>query len=284
MKKILILGNKSYVASGLENKLKNLGFKVDCFTRGINRKVDSQIYGDVLKINDNLLFDDYYDIIINFIYLKSESIEKNIDYLNELVIFCESKKIKKFIHISSIIVFDNLDFIINENSKILQEDIYNQYSNIKVQSEKFLNNYEFKSVILNIVRLGYVIGEGIEIPYIIKLTSKINLIKGDQNSILPLVQKVEIHEALMNLVQINTNEKLFLFVPNSNKTKGELVSQKYPESFNIYLNKNIVLGLIQALSKLNIIKPATLWRFKNIFNSKKFNSTLTEKILNIKFT
>ena len=69
MKKVLVCGERSFVANGFINKLAQSGISYDCFSRGLDAKIGNMITGDVMRMSVLSNFDTY-DTILNFIILK----------------------------------------------------------------------------------------------------------------------------------------------------------------------------------------------------------------------
>lgn len=77
MKKVLICGHRSFVATGLSKYLSDNGVDNDCFSRGDEMRVNNIITGDVMDMKNNKYLDSY-DTVINFILLKGENVEKTL--------------------------------------------------------------------------------------------------------------------------------------------------------------------------------------------------------------
>ena len=118
MNKILILGSHSFVSKGLVSELDSLSYYVHEFSRGKKRRQDNKIYGNYLSISSNELFDNSYDIVINFAILKDQSLDDNIQFIKDLIDFCKSHGVKKLIHFSSIMVYNYALKDVTENTEI----------------------------------------------------------------------------------------------------------------------------------------------------------------------
>ena len=73
MKKVLICGHRSFVATGLINELENNGISYDSFSRGEVKRDGEVVTGGVLNMADNDLLDEY-DTVVNYIIVKEQSV------------------------------------------------------------------------------------------------------------------------------------------------------------------------------------------------------------------
>lgn len=283
MVKILILGNKSFVANGLENTLINAGIEVDCFTRGsIERKEGNKISGNIMDLVSNTNFEDKYDIILNFVILKNESTNENIRFISSLIDFCKQKKVKQFIHFSSIMVYANNEKIINDATEIEKITHKKGYGEVKIEVDKYLLSQENLPFKISLVRPGYVLAENRPCPFVKRLPLGISIIKGNRKSVQPIVKREDIHQALLNMIQLNSTEQVYLFTPSKQATKYEFAKQNFG-GIIVSLPKWLVLGISGLLLKLKFI-PASLYvRVEGMYIESIYDSTHTEKVLNIKF-
>ena len=141
MKKVLLCGHKSFVASGMTKTFDRVGITYDCFSRGENKREAYVVTGDVMDMNHNA-FLDTYDTVINFIIIKDGGVEENLRYIKSLLEFCKEKKVKNLIQISSISVYPNEARYVNEESEI-EKDYRNKggYASIKVAVDHYLEEH-----------------------------------------------------------------------------------------------------------------------------------------------
>lgn len=83
VKKVLICGHRSFVATGLMKELENNGISYDCFSRGEVKHDGDVVTGNVMNMADNDLLAEY-DTVVNYIILKEQSVEDNIAYIQSL--------------------------------------------------------------------------------------------------------------------------------------------------------------------------------------------------------
>ncbi|MCC6256612.1 MAG: NAD(P)-dependent oxidoreductase [Ignavibacteriaceae bacterium] len=282
MLKILLCGNKSFVATGLQQKLVEAGFLVDSFSRGNEERNGTQVTGDVFKVSSNIYLADDYDVVINFIVLKDLSMAANLHYINELIDLCRIKSVKNLIHISSIIVYKNKEPFVDENTIIEEHTNKAGYGAIKIGVDQYLlslKNINFK---ISFIRLGYVLTEGQQLPFISKLPFRFALIKGAKNSVLPIVKRKVIHQAIVNMLKLKNLETVYLFVPDGNKTKYEYVKETVLNHY-FFLPKWFILGAANLFTKIRLLPKSFYTRLEGMFIETQYNSSKTQKLLDIKF-
>ena len=282
--RILILGHKSFVANGLYEKIKSKGLEVDCFSRGNYGKKNDFIYGDVYELSTNEFFKESYDVVINFILLKDCDLYDNKKFIDQIQLFCNEKKVTNYIHISSIIVYDYKLKNINEKSSIDLKNKYNRYANLKrdidVCIEKKFNN---QKTFVSYVRPGFVVEKINDCGFALKLFSNIYLLKGDKKSKLPLIEKKKIHDGLFQIISNRLTQKVYLFVPNKNHKKIDIVKNFINPKVLFVIPRYYILPFIKFLRFLKVIDMIKYQSFLNMYSKVDYNSTLTTKTININF-
>lgn len=282
---ILILGSSSFVAYGLYDLLKKTSYEVNCFKRGLNNKKGDFIMGDVFNLSDNPYTFSQYDVVINFILIKNDNLSENLKYINSVIEFCKSHKVKKLVHFSSIMVYNYSLINVNETTEIetLDNTLKRGYGEIKIGIDQYLlsqkNNLPFEVVL---VRPGYVLADDRPCPFIKRLPLGLSIIKGNKKSKQPIVKREDIHKALVKIIETENNLPVYHFFPNDGMTK-----YKYA--------KNTVGGIILTIpkcifkyipflfSKIGLISKSLYSRFEGMYIESNFSSKLTEEKLNIKF-
>lgn len=280
--KILLLGNRSFVATGLYKTLIKLGFHVDCFTRGKEERNGNQVSGDVFKISKNPFFLDEYDVVINFIVIKYKGIEDNISYIKPLIELCKIKKVKRLIHFSSIMVYDNNEAYIDETTEIEKNTNKAGYGEVKISIDKYLMALTNLSFSISFVRPGYVLANNRPCPFVKTLPLGITIVKGDKKSKQPIIKRDAIHQALVNMIQLNSNERVYLFVPNYKMTKY-IYAKEHIGGLVITLPKWLILGVSKIFLRLKLINSSLFVRVEGMYIESNYNSSKTEEALNIKF-
>lgn len=285
-KKILILGYKSYVATGLAEQLQKAGFDVDCFSRGEYGKAGNIILGDILHLSSNDYFSASYDIVLNFILLKNSNIENNIKYIAEVVAFCKTKNVKRLIHISSISVYSNNAGYVNENTSI-ETDISGKglYSSQKIGIDKFLQNQKDLPFEICFVRPGFVVSDVVKSPLsgiAIKLPMNFCVLLGNRKTTLPLVERDTLQKALVEITQKEQNKNVYLLLRNDKGTKYKYVKEHF--GYYIFtLPKSLILFAAKTLKFCKILNYTKYQQIKGLFKSTCFDSSATEKELRITF-
>lgn len=281
-KKILILGSSSFVATGLYKKMIAHGFEVDCFSRGKENKIGDSIYGDVFKLNENGFLKTAYDYIINFIVIKDGDETKNIAYIKNLISFCEKVKAAQLLHFSSIMVYSNNEVFINENTPIEKNTFKKGYGANKIASDAYLESLEALPFQLSFIRPSYVLSEDREAPFIKKLPLGFSLLKGHKKAIMPIVKRSSIHDAIVAIIRLNVSQRIYLFLPNGNATKYQYAKETNNKRI-ITMPKCLVLGSAKLFAKIGILPSSFYVRIEGMFIESKYDSTLTENTLQLKF-
>lgn len=284
MAKILILGARSFVGTGLADSLRG-EHHVTLFSRGVEQKTDNTIYGDYMALEGNPFFAAVYDAVINFAILKDQSLEDNLRYAKAVIDFCNTHHVKKLIHFSSMMVYNYDEKEVNERTPIekLTETYMRGYGEIKVAVDEYLLQHRDElSAELVLVRPGYVLADNRPCPFIINLPLGVRVIKGDKRSRQPVVIREDIHKAIASIIDIEKNDPVYHFFPSDNMTKYQYA-------------KNTVGGLIltmpkwlferipYAFAKLHIIPWSLYLRFQGMYIYSDFQSVRTEQKLNIHF-
>lgn len=281
-KNILICGNRSFVATDLIETLTNEGFLVDGFSRGKEERNLNEVSGDVFTIDENPFLSNEYDIVINFIVIKDKGIEENISYIESLVELCKLKKVKRLIHFSSIMVYDNNEPYIDETTEIEKNTNKAGYGEVKIAIDKYLMALTNLSFSISFVRPGYVLANDRPCPFVKSLPLGITIIKGDKNSKQPIIKREDIHKGLVNMIQLNLNERVYLFVPSHKMTKY-IYAKEHIGGLVLTLPKWFILGFSKIFLRLKIIKKSLYVRVEGMYIESNYNSCQTEKVLNIKF-
>ncbi|MDR0605628.1 MAG: NAD-dependent epimerase/dehydratase family protein [Bacteroidales bacterium] len=285
-KKILILGHKAYISLGLIEKLQETGFQVSCFSRGEEQKNGNIITGNVFTLTSNTQFDDHYDTVINFILLKDRNISENIRYLKSLTDFCELKKVKRLIHISSISVYANDEKYVNETTLIeTNTGSKGMYSALKIEIDKYLSSINNPSFELCFVRPGFVISESIKSPLAgiaIKLPLNFCFLLGHKRTSLPLVDRDILQTALINIVKSKDIMNVYLLLKNNGGTKYSYLKDNLKLRV-ILMPKWLIFSAMSALKFTGILNDARYAKLTGLLKETYFDSSKTEKELNLKF-
>lgn len=282
MKKILILGHRSFVATGLYEKLIAAGHQVDCFSRGEETRNQDVVGGNLNNIATNKFLKQEYDIVINYVILKDKGVVENIEFLKSLVDFCKVKNVKRLIHFSSIMVYDNNEPFIDETTEIEKNTFKTGYGEVKIAVDFYLMSLTTIPFSISFIRPGYVLASDRPCPFVKKLPFGITIIKGDKKSKQPIVKREDIHQALLNMIDKDSKESVYLFVPNIEMTKYDYAKEHFG-GILVPLPKWLILGFSQLFLRMNLIKKAFYVRIEGMYIESKYNSKKTEEALTIKF-
>jgi nucleoside-diphosphate-sugar epimerase len=282
--KILLCGERSFAATGLYEKLTTAGFMVECFSRGTEGKSGNHVSGDVFTMSKNPYLSKYYDIIINFIIIKNKPVAENIRYIQELDHVCEIKKVNRLIQISSISVYANELAYVNEETEIASnQETKGEYAAIKIAVDQFLLHKK-TAYPVTFVRPGYIVCKDTDFSYAgigICLPLNMVLLLGNKKTSLPLINRDRVHDALVKLVFKN-NMDTVLVLENAKGTKYQFLKLK-SKRIIIPLSKPVTLFISFIANKSGIISNKQSYQIKGLFKETCFDSSQSEKALEIKF-
>ena len=285
-KKILICGHRSFVATGLSERVNQEGFSYDCFSRGEEMRSGCTVTGDVMNMAENRFLCEY-DIVINFIILKDRNVEDNLAYIKELLDFCKKRNVKHLVQISSISVYPNEAMFVDENASI-EEDWHNKggYAGIKVAVDHYIENNSIKGMAVSFVRPGYIYTKNREVSKAGILVSKFGLhvLLGDKKTTLPLINREVLHEAIIRIVHTEKPEKVYLILNKDKKvgTKYEFVRNQWNVN-PICLPYGLIINGAKILKTIGVIKQKHWLKFVGLFKRTWFNSALSEQRLGMSF-
>lgn len=286
MKDILVCGHTSFVASGFQEKLSKNNISFDCFSRGEESRKDNVVKGDVFNLSNNKFLDSY-EAVINFILIKDASIEENINYIKSLLAFCEAKKIKKFVHISSISVYPNNAVKIDEFSEI-ENDYHNKsgYGAIKTAVDNYLEKNAPKNLDVVYVRPGYIYDDVSEISKvgIVKDLGPFSLLLGSKSSSLPAIHKDKLQDALVKISSKSFPNTVFLILDKdkTKATKYHFTKRQWGKKL-ITVPEFPLFPAVKLLKKLKICPLSVSNKIEGLYKKTYFDSSLSEKELEMDF-
>lgn len=282
MKKVLICGHRSFVATGLGKELVKACISYDCFSRGEEKRDGNVVTGDVLNMATNSLLDDY-DTVINYIILKEQSVEDNIAYSQSLLDFCKKKNVKHLLQISSISVYPNEADVVTETSDI-EKDYHNKggYASIKVAVDHYLMEHPVEGMTVSFIRPGYIYTKNKEISKAGILVSKLgmNVLLGDKKTTLPLICRETLHKAIAKIVASEEKESVYLLLNKDKElgTKYNFVCHQWNVK-PICLPYSPIITCAKLLKGIGVFKQHHYLKFVGLFKRTWFNSAHTEKVL-----
>jgi nucleoside-diphosphate-sugar epimerase len=286
MKKILICGERSFVASGFSTKLEKANIQFDCFSRGALKRQGNQVSGDVFEMSSNTYLD-AYETVVNFIHVKDGKIVDNINYIKELLKFCQEKKVKNLIHISSISVYPSQATYVNEFSAIeSNSSLKGGYGGIKLAVDQYLLDHRFKNIQISFVRPGFIYEKNHPISKagILLSVFGMKVLLGNKRTTLQLIDKSRVHDALIRIVLDTEKKDVYLLLDHKSKngTKYNFAKQQWGGRI-ITLPWYPIFHLAKLLKALKVINEPSFSKVLGLFKNTKFDSTISENVLKMSF-
>jgi hypothetical protein len=286
LKKAILFGKNAFVAKGLSEILDEDKFQVDWFSRGVNSRSGNIIFGSTATLLANEFFQDRYDILVNFVILKDQSIEENIQFIDSLLKFAALKGISKLIHFSSVMVYPYESKMIDENSHIedFSRTTKGHYAQIKIAVDDYIlkesQKYDFE---VSLVRPGYVFDQTHQPNFSKKIIGNIRILLGDSKSVLPTIEKTKLHLGLLQLFEGNKMPLVCHFFSNYGTNKLEFTLAKYPNTRIINVNRIIMWLMPKIIFNRFDFTRLLRSRFESLFIRTNFSSIKTMDILKVKF-
>ncbi len=283
MATILICGHRAYAARGLKEVLESAGHNVLEFSRGCFERSGNVITGPVTSIDNNAYFNEDVDVVINFILLQQQNVEENVKYINSLLRFCVTKRVKRLIQISSISAYPNDCVLISENTPtetdlkkkggygILKSAIDNRLKEAK-------NNVNFDIVF---VRPGYIVADDNPHKYqgVAKfIGSNFSVLIGNKRSTLPIIHRDVLHKCLLEISTQTSPLPVYLLVEGQGSTKYSYFKSQCNAKI-IPLPKWPFVLIANLARYLHLISDKTSSGIKGVFKVQKFDNTLTKNRL-----
>ncbi|MGJ1242296.1 NAD-dependent epimerase/dehydratase family protein [Sphingobacterium siyangense] len=284
--KILICGHNSFAAKNIVEKLMGEGHEVDCFTRGEEGREGHEVRGSVYGMQENPHLQQHYDVLINYILIKNEGAEQNLQYIKSLHDYC-NKYVNTLIHVSSISVYPNDAEFVNELSPI-ETDRYKKgsYAAVKLSIDNYLVDQE-KKYNLVFLRPGFVVEQGMSFSnagICINLPFNISLLLGDKYTSLPLIDRDRMNDAIVRIVASQDRLPCYLLSENRRGTKYQYLKANKESGLVIGLPSKLVLGLSSLLSKIGLLDKRRFHQIEGLFKKTIFESTITEEKLGLSMT
>jgi nucleoside-diphosphate-sugar epimerase len=201
---ILVCGHRSFAARGLVELLRGRGHAVTCFNRGSVGVEDGSVTGPVAAIDQNPHLAGPFDVVINYILLKDDDIQRNNDYLAALLRLCRRVKAAHLIHISSVSVYRGSLARVVEDSPIESDpNRKGSYGSLKVATDQFLLAHVPGELKLTLLRPGFILGRGVMDPIIgmgFRFGLNRVLMIGSGRNVLPVTSRDIVNEAVARVV------------------------------------------------------------------------------------
>ena len=285
-KKVLIIGSRSFASKGLPEKLEKLNFDVTCFNGGQVSLKENIVSGPIMEMlqNPGLIKD--FDVVINYVFLKNESIELNLNYADSLIEFCKEKNVKRLIQISSVSVYSNYAKLINEESAI-ENEIENkgEYASLKTAVDKYLLSLNGLKFTISYVRPGFIVTPDVlpSLAGIIKLLPfNTGILMGNRETTIPVIDRKALNEAIAQMIVLDNKESVYLVTSNKTETKYNFVKSRFNYRI-IPLPKKMTLLVAKILFSAKFFSKTQYLQLKGLFKTTVFDSSGTQKNLKINF-
>lgn len=227
--RIILLGGGSFAGRGLAAKIEREGHECITFSRGKTGRTGSVVSGPVDKnFSDNPHWPKEADWIINFVYLKGESIEANMAFCRQVLDLARRLKCRGVIHISSIMTCRFSQKLITVETP--PETHYEGkpfYSAVKIATDECLREAAGEMKVL-FVRPGFILGSNhsnLMVGTAGALPGGWILLLGNRKQFFPLTSREKLAEALLAILRKGdwSNGESFLIVDSRSPTKGEYI-------------------------------------------------------------
>ena len=220
-KTILICGYTSFASQGLDTLLQNNGHTVFLFNRGETGMNGNVIRGPILDMENNPHLNRKFDVIINYILLKDESVESNIEFTRAILRLCKKTEASHLIHLSSIAVYKTFKKKIDENTQVeTRPEKKGLYAAQKLATENDTIEMAPEGLNISFLRAGFILGEGLPDPLVaagFRTPVKAVLAAGNGASQMPLISRDLLNQSIAKVVDTPPTgiEKLLLVSRNS---------------------------------------------------------------------
>lgn len=285
MKKILVCGHRSFVATGLAEKIAKAGFEVHTFTRGTEKRESNAISGDVYRMDENPFLADEYDAVINFIIIKDSTVEENLKFAASLHRFCEKNGVQRLYQISSISAYPNLAHYVDETSEIEKDyTLKGGYASVKVAVDHYLMEQEHRYE-LSFIRPGFIVcgGQQMSLAGIVKPMGPIGLLLGNRKTALPLIERDVLHTAIIRILQAEKKQGVYLLLENMRGTKHDFAKRYYGKR-TICMPKSLTMLAAKILKAVGAFKARNISQIEGLFKDTFFDASETEYTLQMSFS
>lgn len=285
--KVLICGERSYVATGLVARLTREGLEVHTFSRGPSQRNGTTITGDVFDMVSESHLDSHYDHVINFIIIKNDSVSENLRYVSSLLAFCEKIGVQSLLQVSSISVYATNAATVTEATPIAETGTpRGPYATIKQEVDHALlgSSAPFRIAFL---RVGYVL-EPERVPWPLagisrRLVPGLSLLLGSRETTLPIIKRGELHDAIAVIVRQGVSFDVYLLFDNEGMTKYRYATRATPDTL-LWLPKRLSLGIAGLLRSIGVFSPSQFAQVEGLFRETRYDSHVTEERLKLRFT
>ena len=298
MQRILICGSSSFASQGLVQLLESKGSQITHFNRGKLEHKGNQISGDVLNIDKNEFLHGPFDIVINYIVLKGQSQEQNRLYIKKLLNFCNNKRVRHLIHLSSVSALEvSAKYNTEATPTEADPDKKGSYGSLKIAADLCLVRNKPSELKLSLVRPGFVLGKVVQFPTVGNAfkTPFGFLLFGSPNPQMPLIKRDFLHQAILKIIQLDRKEpniEIFHIYDSNSPSKRDYVKTAHRlggQSDRLIVPPKWLWlfagGCGEILSRLINKKELNVYRrIANACREKSFNSDQTQQLLGLSFS
>ncbi|HEX8523541.1 MAG TPA: NAD-dependent epimerase/dehydratase family protein [Tepidisphaeraceae bacterium] len=227
--KVLLCGHRSFAAKGLLAALAQAGHEVVAFSRGAVAASDNVVTGPVDLMHENPHLDQPFDTVINYIVLKDETVEPNVQFMESLLEFCRRRSIKHLIHISSISSYKASVKNVTEDAEDETEPLKKgPYGALKVAQDQAIAKGAPAGMKVTLVRPGFVLGSGLVNPIVgtaARLPWNKLLVIGNAHSHIPVTTRELVNEAVVKLTSVPpaTDREVVMLASPESPTRYEFL-------------------------------------------------------------
>lgn len=227
--RVILLGGNSFAGRGLAATLEQDGHECLNFSRGPVARRGDEITG---ALDDSFVrrpdWPDSADWIVNFIFLREESIEENQAYCRRVLELARQLGCRGVVQISSIMVYRFDRPLVSEDSTL--ETCYQGrpfYAAVKMATDLCLRESAGDMRVL-FVRPGFILGSNHPNVMVGTAASTLGgwlLLLGNARQFFPLTSREKLAEVLRALLRQSDwpNGEAFLVVDHQSPTKGEFI-------------------------------------------------------------
>jgi len=227
--RILLCGQRSFTAQGLPQLLQSAGHEVLYFSRGPTERSGAAISGPVDEMHANPhLLETPFDVVVNFILLMGESVDRNIQYIRSLLEFCRATAVPHLVHISSMSAYKSSLRVLNEQAEVEPDPARKgAYGALKAATDEYIRANHPPGLKVSMVRPAFVLAPGLKSPIsgnAIRLPWGRLLAIGNPHSQFPVITRDRLNEALLRVVERPPDqyESLVIAAENSPTRKAYL--------------------------------------------------------------
>jgi predicted dehydrogenase/nucleoside-diphosphate-sugar epimerase len=222
--RVLVCGHRSFAARGLIELLLQEGHSVTAFTRGplavkeerFGNSTATVVTGPVLEIDSNPHLSGPFDVVVNYVLLKDETIPPNVEFVKALLKLCDKVQTKHLIHISSISSYKANIKVVNEQATIEEvPEKKGSYGSLKVAQDQYLLANRPADLKMSLVRPGFILAPVVPNPIIgtaARLPWGDLLVIGSGKSIMPITTRPLVNRAVAKLVASPPTEPVEVIV------------------------------------------------------------------------